>query len=140
MDICHGLKIFIFGYLIYKHIDINQNYFISDWRQGKSNLRKIKRFFRKAQQLKRSTSKNDDKKAERKLLIINAHKAYIELVQSCIDKSKQTIDSIQFPSITSSFIIDNIKKYITDADKQIDQIRRRVKGKLNKIKKRILNI
>ena len=99
---------------------------ISDWRQGKSNLRKIKKLFRAAQQLKRSTSKNDDKKAKRERLIRNAHKAYIELVQSCIDKTKQTIDSIQFPGIISSFIIDSIKKYITDVDRQIDQIRRRV--------------
>ena len=50
---------------------------IGGWRQGKKGLRKIKQLFRKAQQMKRSTSKNEKKKAERNQLIIDAHLAYL---------------------------------------------------------------
>ena len=46
---------------------------IGGWRQGLNNIRKIKRYFRKAQQMKRSTSKNQDRKAKREQLIINIH-------------------------------------------------------------------
>jgi hypothetical protein len=42
---------------------------IDGWRQGLNNIRKIKRYFRKAQQMKRSTSKNQEKKAKREQLI-----------------------------------------------------------------------
>jgi hypothetical protein len=99
---------------------------ISDWRQGMSNIRKAKRFFRKTQQLKRSTSKAPDKKAERQRLIINAHLAYIELVQSYIGKNKRTIDSIQSSNIITHLKIQEIEKFIGHAERQIDQIRRRV--------------
>ena len=57
---------------------------VSNWRQGKSNLRKAKMLFRNVQQLKRSTSNNPRKKAEREQEIINAHKIYIKLVRSYI--------------------------------------------------------
>jgi IS5 family transposase len=48
---------------------------IGGWRQGKKGLRKIKQLFRKAQQMKRSTSTNEKKKAERNQLIIDDHLA-----------------------------------------------------------------
>ncbi len=35
---------------------------LSDWRQSKHNIKTFKRLFRKAQQLKRSTSKDENKK------------------------------------------------------------------------------
>lgn len=38
---------------------------VSGWRKGLYNLKKVKRYFRKAQQLKRSTSKDKTKQAER---------------------------------------------------------------------------
>ena len=49
------------------------------WRKGADHVRKVKRLFRKAQQLKRSTSKNDAKKAKREQLIVDAHLAYLDL-------------------------------------------------------------
>ncbi len=57
--------------IICTHIDI------SEWRQGKHLIRKAKSFYREAQQLKRSSSKDNAKKAERERLIICAHEAYI---------------------------------------------------------------
>jgi hypothetical protein len=99
---------------------------IGGWRQGRNNLRKIKRYFRKAQQMKRSTSKNQDKKAKRKQLIINIHIAYLELVQSILDKVKESIVATQSFDIVIQLKIQEIEKYIAHAERQIDQIRRRV--------------
>ena len=99
---------------------------ISDWRQGISNIRKVKRLFRKAQQLKRSSSNDPEKKARREELIINAHKIYIELVQKYIAKTKSTIDSMQSSDIILYFRIEEIKKYIVHAERQIKQINQRV--------------
>ena len=48
------------------------------WRQYEYNIRSFKKLFRRAQQLKRSTSKDKKKKAIREELIINAHKIYVE--------------------------------------------------------------
>lgn len=99
---------------------------IGGWRQGLNNLRKIKRYFRNAQQMKRSTSKNQKKKDKREQLIINAHIAYFELVQSFIDKVKENIAEIQSCDIVVQLKIQEIEKCVAHAERQIDQIRRRV--------------
>ncbi len=99
---------------------------ISDWRQGKYHIRKAKRFYRRAQQLKRSSSKDESKKAEREQLIINAHNEYIDLAQFYIDKIRQTLISFQTVNLLTHLKIEEIKSYIVHAERQIDQIRRRV--------------
>ena len=99
---------------------------IDGWRQGLNNIRKIKRYFRQAQQMKRSTSKNQDKRVKRERLIINTHIAYIELVQSFLDKVKDSIAATQPLDIVLQLKIQEIEKYIAHAERQIDQICRRV--------------
>jgi len=99
---------------------------VSGWRKGLYNLKKVKQYFRKAQQLKRSTSKDPTKKAKREQLIIDAHMAYVELANSFIERAKETISSISSPNFMVHFRITEIQKYIAHAERQMDQIRRRV--------------
>ena len=99
---------------------------VSGWRKGIYNLKKVKRYFRKAQQLKRSTSKDQTKRSKREQLIIDAHMAYVELANSFIDRAKEAICSISSPTFMVHFRIIEIQKYITHAERQMDQIRRRV--------------
>jgi IS5 family transposase len=99
---------------------------VSGWRKGVSNLKKVKKYFRKAQQLKRSTSKDKTKRAKREQLIIDAHMAYVELVESFIDRAKETISSISSTNFMADLRIAEIQKYIAHAERQMDQIRRRV--------------
>jgi len=99
---------------------------ISDWRQGKYHIRKIKKFYRIAQKLKHSSSKDKGKKAQREQMIINAHNEYLDLAQSYIDKVGQTLISFQESDILAFLKIEEIKSYIAHAERQIDQIRRRV--------------
>ncbi len=99
---------------------------VSGWRKGVYNIKKVKRYFRNAQQLKRSTSKDRTKRAKREQLIIDAHMAYVELANSFIDRSKETISSISSPNFMVNFRITKIQEYIAHAERQMDQIRRRV--------------
>jgi uncharacterized protein Yka (UPF0111/DUF47 family) len=99
---------------------------IGGWRQGKKGLRKIKQSFRKAQQMKRSTSKNKKKKAKRNQLIIDTHLAYLELVQLFLDSVEESIAMIDPSDIMAQLKVQEIEKYIAHAERQIDQIYRRV--------------
>ena len=99
---------------------------VSGWRKGAYNLKKVKQYFRKPQQIKRSTSKDKTKRAKRDQLIIAAHMAYVELANFFIDRAKETISSISSTNFMSHLRIIEIEKYIAHAERQMDQIRRRV--------------
>lgn len=98
----------------------------SEWRQGKHHIRKIKKLFRTAQQLKHAATKDPVKKAKRKELIIQAHQAYIDMAQVYIDRVRQTLLNIESMDIMMWLRISQIQNYIQHAERQIDQIRRRV--------------
>jgi len=99
---------------------------VSGWRKGVYNLKKVKRYFRRAQQIKRSTSKDKAKRAKRDQLVIDAHMAYIELADFFIERARETISFISSPDLMAHIRIIEIEKYIAHAERQIDQIRRRV--------------
>ena len=99
---------------------------LSGWREGKYYLKKIKKLFRKAQQLKRSSSKNEEKKTAREQLIIAAHLAYLEECRTLVEKVKESLLSIRSSDIIASLKADEIMGYIGHAERQMDQIRRRV--------------
>jgi transposase, IS5 family len=99
---------------------------ISDWRQGQHHIRKAKKLYRNAQQLKRSSSKDAVKKAQREQFIISAHSAYIELAQSYVDRVRQTLLAIDSADMMMYLRIKQVEEYIHHAERQIDQIRRRV--------------
>lgn len=104
----------------------SQGFGMSLWRQYEYNIRSFKKLFRQVQQLKRSTSKDDKKKAAREKLIINAHKVYIEAAQNYIKKATWTINHINSINVLDSLRTEGIKNYICHAERQIDQIQRRV--------------
>jgi len=96
------------------------------WRKGIFNLKKVKKLFITAQRLKHSSSKNEDKKKERKQVIIKAHSAYIELCETIIIKIKAAIASISSEDVKILTIILQINGYIVHAERQIDLIKRRI--------------
>jgi len=99
---------------------------ISAWRQSRHNIRSVKKFYRKVQKLKHSSSKNEDKKAQRERLILDAYREYIEISKSFIDKAKATVNSIHTDSLSNNARILEIENFIIHADRQIDQITRRI--------------
>jgi len=99
---------------------------IPGWRQSQYQTRKIKKLFRHAQRLKRSSSKDPDKQAVRAQLIKDAHAAYCDLVETFVGKVRQTIILLRDGQVASEEELTELDTYLTHADRQIEQIRRRV--------------
>ena len=96
------------------------------WRQSEYNIRSFKKLYRKTQQLKHSTSKDGEKKAQRAQLIIDAHQTYIESAEQFIRKAIWTIEIIESCDLKILAQIEELEYYITRAAWQVDLIRRRV--------------
>lgn len=96
------------------------------WRQGKLHIRKFKTLYRKAQRMKRSSSKDEAKKIERDRLIIEAHLEIINLAQFLINKVSVTLCSLEQTDIITFFQVEEVKRFVAHAARQTDQIRRRV--------------
>ncbi len=102
---------------------------ISEWRQSHHHILKVKRLLRGIQSLNRSTSKDECKKAQRAQFIINAHQNYIDVCQRFVLRAKETIRILRelgILSMSQDFRLSAVEEYIRHAERQIDQIRRRV--------------
>jgi len=100
---------------------------LGGWRQSQFNIRQVKREYRAAQQMKRSTSKNDAKKQKQHDAIIQTHQDYIDLARQFIHKSKTTlaaeVTNTDLAAITKAL---EIQAFIEHGERQINQIERRV--------------
>jgi hypothetical protein len=103
---------------------------ITEWRQSIYYIGKIKKYYRVIMKLKRSTSKDETKKAQRDQQIKDAYSDYIELVESYVIKCKKTIQNIQeIESETDEETLKEICEKIEKAELLLDQIdRRAIKG------------
>ena len=102
---------------------------ISEWRQHQYNIKKLKQLFTRARKLKHSTSKNPEKKEERKQLIEEVYEAYLDLAESFIEKVLVTIVEIKAIAGINIFVdaqLMLLNTFIAHAKRQIDQARRRV--------------
>lgn len=98
---------------------------ITEWRQYKHILKKIKKKFNFIRKLKHSSSKDKTKKALREKLIIEAHQEYTDLVETYVFRARQSIMTLNELGFAQMAHILMIEKYINDAIRQIEQIRRR---------------
>lgn len=98
---------------------------ITEWRQYRHVFKKIKRQFNFVRKLKMSTSKNKDKKSQRDQLIIDAHLAYVQLVETYVQRAKHSIAILKDMDACSVARIFAIETYVAHAERQMDQIRRR---------------
>jgi hypothetical protein len=99
---------------------------ITEWRQYRHVFKKIKKQFNLVRKLKRSSSKDADKKARREQLIVDAHRQYVALVQAYVNRTRETLVILKQMGIGSVARMATIDHYIAHAERQIDQIRRRV--------------
>jgi len=101
---------------------------IGGWRKGDYNIKKAKQLFRKAQKLSRFKSKNEARKAQREVMIKEAHQAYIELAEFFLDRTGESLLELKKSESCSGVDvkISEIENYVKHAYRQIDQIRRRV--------------
>jgi len=101
---------------------------VSDWRQSSHNIRTIKKLYRKAQKIKHSTSKDERKREERDNLIIEAHRHYVDRAESFLEKAEGTLRLLLDMKLIEEVNTYDIDNYMRHAERQIDQIRRRVIG------------
>jgi IS5 family transposase len=102
---------------------------ITAWRQSHHNIITVKRLLREIQKLRRSTSKDEAKKQERDQLIKAKHQNYIDVCQGFVLRAKDTIRILRelgLLSMGQELRLTTIEEYIGHAERQIDQIRRRV--------------
>lgn len=98
----------------------------TQWRQYRHIFQKIRRQYHRVRRLKHSSSKNDEKKAEREALIREEHRTYVDMVEIYVDRARESLGALQTGSADLSPTLWLIDSYIAHAERQIDQIRRRV--------------
>jgi hypothetical protein len=87
---------------------------LSDWRQYKYNLSKLKTSWRKIQKIRKGNAKGKDQ------LLIQAHQEYIDMVNIFIQNLED-----KFEMISNHSLANKIRKYLNHAYRQVDQIVRR---------------
>jgi len=99
---------------------------ITEWRQYRHILKKIKKLFNRVRKLKRSNSKDKQKKASKDQLIIEVHQEYIDLVEQYTKSARETVSILKEIGIGNVARIMLIEHFIDHAERQINQIHRRV--------------
>ncbi len=102
-----------------------QEYGLSGWRQYEHNIRCIRNLYRRAQRLKPSKSKDEAKIEARRVEIIAAHEALIARCQEFLERAEGTVAELQ-SNPWSVYACEEIERFMAHAERQIDQIRRRV--------------
>jgi len=101
-------------------------YDLTEWRQSRHLLRTIKKNYRFIQKLKHSTSKDEVKRQAKQDEIKEAHRIYIEQAQYFVQRARTTSQRLQNDHGVTSNQLTELKGYLTHAERQINQIRRRV--------------
>lgn len=99
-------------------------YGVSRWRQSRYRIRQVKRLYRRAQKLKRSRAKDPLKHAQQQQRIQAAHEAYLDLAGALLAQVEETLADLGREAPALKLI--EIKGFMQHAQRQIDQIRRRV--------------
>lgn len=100
---------------------------IPGWRQSRHNLKKIRKHFHKARKLRRSNAKDPEKRAKREEVIARAYKLYLEIVASYFKRVEDTIARIREEGgMWEEMKVVEIEHYMKHAERQIEQIDRRV--------------
>jgi hypothetical protein len=99
---------------------------LSDWRQSAYNIRCVKKAYRRAQQLKRSSARDADKRAARQEAIRTAHAEYLSLCEGFLARAELTKIKLQQGFGRPEALFTALEDYLAHAKRQIDQVRRRV--------------
>jgi len=98
---------------------------ITEWRQSAYQLRQFKKLYRQVQRLKHSTSKDPDKRAAKQQDVREAHRTYLEQAEALLVRVRETRVHLVVSKLPA-VLFEEIDLYLSDAERQIDQIRRRV--------------
>lgn len=106
---------------------------VSDWRQHAYNIRQVKRLHRKTQRrkgaIKQQEAQMTPRQAKQEAERLEAFEAYLTVCQGYLDKARLTLNNLEKPyllDIQIQALQTTIEEFMRHADRQIDQIRRRV--------------
>jgi hypothetical protein len=102
---------------------------ITDWRQSHSNILKVKGLLRDIEKLWRFKPKDENKKLENKKRIIETTCQYIRVSRGYAEEAKLTISILRqmgILDISDELKLIKVEEYIRHAERQIDQIQRRL--------------
>jgi IS5 family transposase len=101
-------------------------YGIDGWRQSEYNIKRIKKLYRRAQKLKASNSQDEAQKAKQQEISKAAYVSYLEVAQEFIVRAQASIAALEQKGRSEEQQLLHIGGYIQHAQRQIDQIKRRV--------------
>ncbi|MCP4756777.1 MAG: ISNCY family transposase, partial [Proteobacteria bacterium] len=99
---------------------------IDDWRQNGHNKNTVKKLYRKAQNAKRSNSKDPKKRAAAEKVVREAYLAYLDTAANFLAKSETTIRKLREELEFDALTLHTIEQYMEHAFRQIEQTHRRV--------------
>ena len=106
---------------------LHEDYGLSEWRQYQFNIKQIKRSLRQTQLKKRHQRSTDDRLKQQR--IGAAHRHYLHLVERQLQRARTTLQQLNMQhTLNTSQLVTytRIEQYMQHADRQMDQIRRRV--------------
>ena len=97
---------------------------IPGWRQYQYNCRQVKRLFRRTQKVRYSNARNEQRREEKNQQVRTSYQAYVDKARFYVEKGKQAREALaaQGCQVHSTLL----SRWIVDAERQIDQIDRRV--------------
>jgi hypothetical protein len=99
---------------------------LGGWRQSAYHLRRFKKQYRVIQKRKHSTSHDDAQRAAQQADLQAAHAVYLEQAEGYLARARQTrTDVLRVPGVWP-WEVAALDGYLAHAERQIDQIRRRV--------------
>jgi hypothetical protein len=101
-----------------------ESYGVSGWRQYHYHSRQLKQRFRLTQKLRYSNSKDPDKQEQKRQQVHQAYCDYLSHAQSLCEKVEATLPMLAESGAVLE--IETLKCYLAHAQRQIDQITRRV--------------
>jgi len=105
---------------------LSEEHHVGGWRQSAYNLRQFKKQYRTIQRLKHSTSQDEAKRAAKQADIKDAHAVYLEQAEGYLARARRTrVQVLAVPGVFP-WEVSDLDGYVAHAERQIDQIRRRV--------------
>jgi hypothetical protein len=105
--------------------DLCAEFEVAGWRQSAYQLRQVKKLYRQVQRLKHSTSKDPAQRIAKQEAMRQAHRDYLAYAEHLLVRVRESRFVLGVGQVPAALLAP-IDLYLGDAERQIDQIRRRV--------------
>jgi transposase, IS5 family len=99
---------------------------LTEWRQSAYHLRCFKKSYRLIQKLKHSTSQDEAKRQAKQAQIEAAYQTYLDQAEIYVQRAQATRQHLNQAHGLPTPMLADLEAYLAHAQRQIDQIRRRV--------------